>query len=153
MNTCINLCFVQLALKSGAKVLIADLKLTDEAEDINKQASDNAAFMKCDVSKWDDLEAIPSEVEKAFGKGSVADIWVAGAGIFEPKWSSFLYDQEKEFYMQMRINAEHPLKLTRIAMRSLLGANKPGVVLLVSSMAGVQGTYAAGLYCATKYAY
>lgn len=131
---------------------MADLKLTPEAEDIIKQSSGKAAHMKCDVSKWSNLEAIPSEVEKAFGKGSVADVYVAGAGIFEPKWSSFLYDREDEFYMQMRINAEHPIKLTRLAMRSLLGANKPGVVLLIASMAGVQGIYAAGLYCASKHA-
>lgn len=72
------------------------------------------------------------------------------AGIFEPKWSSFLYDTEDEFYMQMRVNAEHPIKLTRIAMRSLLGANKAGVVCLISSGAGLTGIYSAALYCATK---
>ena len=108
--------------------------------------------MKCDVSNWTELEAIPSEIEKAFGKGAVADVWIAGAGIFEPKWSSFVYDQEKEFYMQMRVNAEHPIKLTRIAMRSCLAANKPCVVLIISSGAGITGTYAAALYCATKHA-
>lgn len=116
----INLSFVQTCLDSNAKVLIADLKLTSEAETIVKQASGNAAFAKCDVSKWSDLEALPSEVSKAFGKDAVADVWVAGAGIFEPKWSSFLYDQEQEFYMQMRINAEHPIKLTRIGTSQLL---------------------------------
>lgn len=108
--------------------------------------------MKCDVVNWADLEAIPAEVEKAFGKGAVADVWVAGAGIFEPKWSSFLYDQEKDGYAAMKINAEHPIKLTRIAMRSLLSVDKPGVVLIVSSGAGITGTYAAALYCATKHA-
>jgi NAD(P)-dependent dehydrogenase (short-subunit alcohol dehydrogenase family) len=148
----INLSFVKVALNSGARVLISDLRLTSEAEELIKSSNGKAAFMKCDVSKWADLEAIPSEVEKAFGKGSIADVWVPGAGIFEPKWSSFVYDQESEFYMQMRINAEHPIKLTRIAMRSCLGANKPGVVLLVASGAGITGTYAAALYCATKHA-
>ena len=140
-------------MKSDAKVLIADLKVTNEADELIKSSNGNApSFMKCDVSNWSELRAIPSEVEKAFGKGAVADIWVPGAGIFEPKWSSFVYDQEDQFYMQMRINAEHPIQLTRIAMRSLLGANKPGVVLLVASGAGITGTYAASLYCATKHA-
>ena len=148
----INLSFVKLAVNSGARVLIPDLRLTSEAEELIKSSNGKAAFMKCDVSKWADLEAIPSEVAKAFGKGSVADVWVPGAGIFEPKWSSFVYDQENEFYMQMRINAEHPIKLTRIAMRGCLGANKPGVVMLVASGAGITGTYAAALYCATKHA-
>jgi len=148
----INLAFVKLALQSGAKVLVADLKPTTDAAETIKASNGSAAFMKCDVSKWADLESIPSEVEKAFGKGSVADVWVPGAGIFEPKWSSFLYDQENESYTQMRVNAEHPIKLTRIAMRSCLGVNKPCVVMLVASGAGITGTYAAALYCATKHA-
>lgn len=148
----INLSFVKVALNSGARVLISDLRLTSEADELIKSSNGKAAFMKCDVSKWAELKAIPSEVVKAFGKGTVADVWVPGAGIFEPKWSSFVYDEEKEFYMQMRINAEHPIKLTRIAMRSCLGANKPGVVMLVASGAGITGTYAAALYCATKHA-
>ena len=108
--------------------------------------------MKCDVSNWSDLEAIPSAVSNAFGHDAVAEIWIAGAGVFEPKWSSFLYDTETDGYAAMRINAEHPIKLTRIAMRSLLSVDKKGVVLIISSGAGITGTYAAALYCATKHA-
>ena len=120
----IGLSFVQLALKSNARVLIAYLKESNEASEVVKSSNGNAAFTTCDVSKWPQLEALPSEVEKAFGKGEVADVWVPAAGVFEPKWSSFVYDEEKEFYMALRINTEHPIKLTRIAMRSLLSANK-----------------------------
>jgi len=82
----------------------------------------------------------------------VADIWVASAGVFEPKWSSFFYDTETEHYKTLQINAEHPIKLTRIAMRSCLRANKPCVVLLVASGAGIVGQYGAALYCASKHA-
>lgn len=148
----IGLSFVKLILDNGAKVLTPDLRLTPEAEQLINSSNGNAAFMKCDVANWADLEAIPQHVEKAFGNGAVADIWVAGAGVFEPKWSSFLYDQEEDGYAAMRINAEHPIKLTRIAMRSLLSVDKPGVVLIISSGAGITGTYAAALYCATKHA-
>ena len=148
----IGLSFVKLILDDGAKILIPDLRLTPEAEQLIKSSNGTVAFMKCDVANWANLEAIPSEVEKAFGKGAVADIWVAGAGVFEPKWSSFLYDEEKDGYAVMKINAEHPIKLTRIAMRSLLSVDKPGVILLISSGAGIVGTYAAALYCATKHA-
>ena len=104
------------------------------------------------MSNWKDLEKLPSEVETAFGKGSVADVWIAGAGVFEPNVSSFFLDKEEESYKAFRINAEHPIKLTRIAMRSCLKANKAGVVLVVASGAGVNGFYGAPLYCATKHA-
>jgi short-subunit dehydrogenase len=51
----------------------------------------------------------------------------------------------------MAINATHPMKLTRIAIRSLLKANKKGVILIVASLAGYQGAFAAPLYCASKH--
>lgn len=146
--------FTKLALSSGAKgVLICDLQLTPVAQDLIDQHPDKVSFTKCDVSDWNDLEAIPGKVEGAFGKGETGDVWIAGAGVFEPRWSSFVFDEEKEGgYKAMRINAEHPIKLTRIAMRSALSVNKPCVVLIVSSGAGITGQYAAALYCATKHA-
>lgn len=88
----------------------------------------------------------------AFGENAVADVWIAGAGVLEPNVSSFYEDNEAENYQAMRINTEHPIKLTRIAMRSALGANKPAVVLIVASMAGISGFYGSPLYCASKHA-
>jgi len=150
----INLSFVKLACTSGAKVLIADIRLQQEAQDLlrSSETAGKVAYTKCDVCNWKDLEKLPSEVEMAFGKGSVADVWIAGAGVFEPNVSSFFQDQEDDSYRAMRINAEHPIKLTRIAMRSCLRANKAGVVLIVASGAGVKGFYGSPLYCATKHA-
>jgi len=150
----INLSFVNLALASQAKVLIADIKLLLEAQDLirSPDTAGRVAYAKCDVCKWDQLERLPSEVESAFGQGATADVWVAGAGVFEPNLSSFFMDNEDDCYRAMRINAEHPIKLTRIAMRSCLKANKPGVVLIVASGAGVTGFYGSPLYCATKHA-
>lgn len=44
------------------------------------------------------------------------------------------------------------MKLTRIAIRSLLSENKKGVVLCVSSLSGLRSKYGSVLYCATKHA-
>lgn len=52
----------------------------------------------------------------------------------------------------MNINVNHPLKLSRIAIRALLGKNKKGVVLITASIAGYSGTFGAPLYCTTKHA-
>lgn len=151
-NAGINLAFVRLAVQSGARALIADLKLTPEAETFMKESGGKVVFAECDVSDWRDLESLPSHVEKAFGDRSVAQVWIAGAALFEPRWTSFLYDQETDHYKALQVNTEHPIKLTRIAMRSCLGANKPGVMLIVASMAGITGSYGAALYCASKHA-
>lgn len=76
------------------------------------------------------------------------------AGIYEPAWSNFWDDTEdaQEHYATVSINVEHPIKLTRIAIRSLLGRNKKGVVLCVASMSGLRSKFGSVLYCATKHA-
>ena len=44
------------------------------------------------------------------------------------------------------------IKLTRLAIRALLGSNKTGVVVLIASIAGYSKQYAAPIYSATKHA-
>jgi NAD(P)-dependent dehydrogenase (short-subunit alcohol dehydrogenase family) len=79
----INLSFARLAIKKGARVIIADLRLTADAETFVKQAgAQKVVFAKCDVTKRADLEKLPKASEKAFG--DAPDVWIAGAGVFEP---------------------------------------------------------------------
>lgn len=79
----INLSFVQLAVKAGARVIVADLKLTQEGETFMKGDGAKAAkFVKCDVTKRADLENLIVVSEKEFG--DVPDVYIAGAGVFEP---------------------------------------------------------------------
>ncbi|KXS98512.1 hypothetical protein AC578_5527 [Pseudocercospora eumusae] len=151
----INLAFVKLAVEThNCRCLIADLKLTPEAEILYQKHPNLIAFTHCDVTKWSDLTSLPEKLKLLFRDPNlVAEIWIAGAGIFDG--SSFAYDdsvQDQDSYRAIRINAEHPIKLTRIAMRSALGANRPAVVLIVSSFAGVCGQYASAVYCASKHA-
>lgn len=83
----INLAFVKQALSNGARgVIVADLKLTEDAQKFVDQ-SESAVFSKCDVTKRKDLEAlIKISVEKF---GEVPDIYIAGAGVFEPVFDPF----------------------------------------------------------------
>jgi NAD(P)-dependent dehydrogenase (short-subunit alcohol dehydrogenase family) len=67
-------------------------------------------------------------------------------------FSNFWDDTEEDSYAQVDINVNHPMKLSRIAIRSMLGKKKKGVILVVASLAGYTGTFSAPLYCATKHA-
>jgi len=79
----INLAFARLCVQQGAKVIIADLKLTAEASTfISSVSSKSVIFVKCDVMKRSDLENLVVVSEKELG--DVPDVWVAGAGVFEP---------------------------------------------------------------------
>lgn len=137
----INLAFARLALSRGARLLIGDLKLTDEAQAFVAASPGRVLFTQCDVSKRSDLENLVVESRKQFG--STPDVYVAGAGVFEPPWSSWWDDTEEDNYAQFSINALHPLKLARIATRALVAEGKKGCVLIVASLAGYTGAFAA----------
>jgi NAD(P)-dependent dehydrogenase (short-subunit alcohol dehydrogenase family) len=67
-------------------------------------------------------------------------------------WSNFWDDTEDDGYASLAVNAMHPMKLTRIAIRALAGRDKPGVVLIVASVLGLVPVYAEPLYSAAKHA-
>jgi len=74
---------VQISHSLGAKIIIGDLKLTPEATDfVSKVGSDRIIFQPCDVTKWDQLQKLVSASEENYG--NVPDVWIAGAGVFEP---------------------------------------------------------------------
>jgi len=79
----INLSFAQLAVQAGARVIIADLKLTEDGDKFMKgEGAKSAIFAKCDVTKRADLENLIAVSEKEYG--DVPDVYIAGAGVFEP---------------------------------------------------------------------
>ncbi|KAF7557156.1 hypothetical protein G7Z17_g939 [Cylindrodendrum hubeiense] len=127
----IGLSYALLARKHGAKaVMIADLALTDEAQRAVDEDK-NITFLRCDVTKWSDLQ-----------------------NLIDP-YSNFWEDPEpieSNGYKHVAINVEHPIKLTRLAIRALLGKDKQGVVVIVASIAGYSKQYPAPIYSATKHA-
>ncbi|RAK95993.1 NAD(P)-binding protein [Aspergillus ibericus CBS 121593] len=145
----IGLQLTRLASANGAKVIVADLQLTPEAQQLVEN-TDTVVFQRCDVRIWADLEAL---IQLSRDKwNDVPDVYVASAGIFEPKWASFWQDTETTRYATVDINVNHPIKLTRLAIRALLETNKKGVVCLVSSIAAFGSSLASPVYAASKHA-
>lgn len=150
----IGLSFAKLFHARGGRVLIGDLKLTSVAEDFmhttEVDSPGSVIFRKCDVTDWKDLHSLISTSMQEFGEAP--DVYCPCAGIFEPPWSNFWDDTEDDGYATININTEHPIKLTRLAIRALLGADKKGVVVHVASGAGLIGAWGSALYCASKHA-
>ena len=145
----INAAFCQRAADLGAKgVVVADLALTDEARKM-VDSTGNIIYQQTDVSKWDELHRLVTVAKEKFG--STPDVYVAGAGVFEPKWSNFWQDPEDDHYRQTDILLDHPIKLTRIAMRQLAADDKKGVILPIASVGGLAGVYTSPIYIACKH--
>ena len=146
----IGLALTKLCHMNGARVLIGDLKLTSEAEEYASRSKSDVAFQHCDVTSWRSLRELITASVKNFGE--VPDVYCPVAGVFEPPFSNFWDDTDDDSYKSIRINVDHPVKLTRLAMTALAGANKQGVVCLVASTAGIRGNYFASLYATAKHA-
>ena len=146
----ISLTLAKLAQKQGARILIADLKLTEEAEAFVSSSPEDIKFQKTNVAKWSELSNLFTASVQHFK--DVPDVVVAGAGVFDPPWSNFWDDKEDERYAEVEINVNHVIKLTRFAMRAMVSRSKKGVVCSIASTAGLSGFYTTPLYCATKHA-
>lgn len=150
----IGLSFAKLFHSRGGRVVIGGLKLTSSAEAFlhttEVDSPGSVIFRTCDVTDWTSLHSLISASVQEFG--DVPDVYCPCAGIFEPPWSNFCDDTEDQGCTMIKINTEHPIKLTRLAFHALLGVDKKGVVLHVASGAGLIGTWGCALYCASKHA-
>jgi NAD(P)-dependent dehydrogenase (short-subunit alcohol dehydrogenase family) len=70
----IGFAFAKACHEKGAKVLIGDLKMTNEAERyVSKADQSTIVFEKCDVMSWDDLHNLISTSIEKFG--AVPDVY------------------------------------------------------------------------------
>ncbi|KAI9833780.1 MAG: hypothetical protein M1819_003513 [Sarea resinae] len=142
--------FARQAHAAGAKIIIGDLRLTPEAQAfLDEPTTKDVVYSPCDVTKWNDLQNLVTVAQREFGQ--VPDVYVPGAGVFDPPFSNFWDDPETDdHYALLDINTTHVIKLTRLAIRALLSADKKGVVLITASVAGLYPNYVSPLYCASK---
>jgi 3-hydroxybutyrate dehydrogenase len=151
----INLEFVKLLNSAGAKVVIADIALHSSASEWLSSLPTTAApveFQRTDVTKWTELEKSFDVCMSKFG--SVPDIVVPGAGVYEPSSNSFWKDCDSDTesrYKVLDINLVHPIKMTRIAIKRLVEAKKRGAIVHVSSIAGQRSSIVTPLYQASKH--
>lgn len=72
--------------------------------------------------------------------------------MYRQPWTNFWNDPEQDDHYRMTdINLDHPIKLTRIAMRQLVSEDRKGVVCTIASVGGLSGSYNCPLYIATKH--
>lgn len=147
----INLAFAEVLYEAGASVLIADLGLTQEATDwMATTEPARVHFQRTDVTDWAQLEAAFDVAEQRFG--GVVDIVTPGAGVYEPAVTTFWKDDDiSSRYKVLDINLLHPIKTTRIAVKRLVNAKKPGAIIYVSSVGGQRSSLITPLYTISKH--
>ncbi|KAL6710598.1 hypothetical protein ACN47E_008646 [Coniothyrium glycines] len=146
----IGLATTKEAHAKGAKVLVADLKTTPDF-DSWAAGRKNVLYVQSDVTRWADFSKMFDACEKKWS--DVPDAYAICAGLFDPPFSNFWQDPEQdEGYKQVDVNVNHPIKLTRMAIRKSLSRGKRASICIIASVGGLEGNIAAPLYCATKHA-
>ncbi|KAF5578114.1 15-hydroxyprostaglandin dehydrogenase [Fusarium pseudoanthophilum] len=149
----INLELAKALRDKGCAVLIADIALTPTAaawlKSLGNQANPQVVFHKTDVTSLDQLV----EVFEAFDRkiGGVPDIVVPGAGVYEGSFPGFWNDKDETLnYGILDINVLHPIRMTRIAIRKMREAKKPGTILHLSSITAQKPSVVLPLYAVSK---
>lgn len=135
---------------AGARaIIVADIR--DEPReggtttvDAVRAAGGEAVFVATDVRRAADLEAALAATE-AFGG---LDIWVNNAGIF--RWGFIADFSEDDFDATFDVNVKGTYLGCQTAMRAFLRQERGGVILNMSSVAGISGARRVTAYAASK---
>lgn len=133
----------------GARVVVADVR-EDPREggkpthEVICDRGGEAVFVETDVTEAADLRKAV-EVAESFGG---VDILVNNAGLLR---SGRLVDMtEADYDAVMDVNVKGVFFASQAAAQSMTAARRPGVIINLSSMGGLQGMAGISAYCAAK---
>ena len=122
--------FVKILLDNGAKVCISDLneeKSQSTVEEFeNKYGKESVCFVKCDVTKEEEFDALFDKTEAHF-KVNCIDLLVNNAGI----------NTNFGWKKCMEVNIMAVMTGTDIALQRMKKASKKGSIVNTASMAGI----------------
>lgn len=138
----------QALVENGGKVMIADLLDTLGAETAARLGYDNAAFVHLDVTQEADWEAAVAAAVARFGR---LDVVVNNAGIEAA--ALFADCTLEDFNRVMSVNVSGVFLGVKHAIRAMRpggAAGAGGVIVNISSGAGIRTTPGLGAYCTSK---
>ncbi len=133
-------------LREGARVVLGDVDVQGGAEAlaaVPAESRANGLFQRLDVSREEDCQAA---VDAALQRWGQLDIALANAGIGAPGFLAALARSDWE--RVLAVNLTGVFLTTRCAFRAMQG--RGGSLLVMSSVAGLEGTPSLGAYGASK---
>ena len=135
--------------QAGAKVFLADLseKAGDETVEALEALGAEAAFVRIDVSEFDDVERMVEDCVARFGG---IDVLVNSAGILGPRSRTERYALD-DFQRVFAVNVNGVFYGMKAVLPHFLG-KKSGTIVNLASVAGVLGFANHIAYAASKHA-
>jgi len=134
--------------EQGAKVVVAGRREAEgkETVDLMRKAGGDGMFVKADVTKAADVQALVQKTVEKFGR---LDTAFNNAGI-EGNWMPMVDISEEEWDRVLDINLKGMFLCLKYEIPQLL-KNGGGTIVNMSSVAGLMGTPAAAPYGASKH--
>src|SRR5208282_5421248 len=135
--------------KAGAKVVVAGRREPEGKETIElvRAAGGDGLFVKADVSKAAEVEALIQKAVERFGR---LDIAFNNAGI-EGAWVPIIRQSEEDWDRTIDINLKGVWLCLKYEIRQMLKQGGGGAIVNMGSVTGLVGSGAAAAYSASKH--
>lgn len=135
--------------RSGAKVVVAGRREAEgnETAELIRAAGGEGIFVKTDVSKGPEVEALIQTVAEKFGR---LDIAFNNAGI-EGVWLPILRQSEEEFDRTVNINLKGSWLCLKYEIKQMTKQGTGGAIVNMASVTGLVGAAGAAAYSASKH--
>jgi NAD(P)-dependent dehydrogenase (short-subunit alcohol dehydrogenase family) len=135
--------------EAGAKVVVAGRREKEGAEtlDLVRQAGSDGLFVKTDVAKAADVQALVENTVAKFGR---VDVAFNNAGI-EGDWMPLTELSEQQWDAVIDINLKGMWLCLKYEIQQMVKQGSAATIVNMSSVAGLMGTPAAAPYGASKH--
>jgi NAD(P)-dependent dehydrogenase (short-subunit alcohol dehydrogenase family) len=135
--------------KAGAKVVVAGRRETEGMETIVliRGAGGDGLFVKTDVSRAADVQALVQQTVEKFGR---LDIAFNNAGI-EGSWSPIVEQSEEDWDSTIDINLKGVWLCLKYEIQQMLKQGSGGTIVNMASVSGFIGAAGAATYSASKH--
>jgi len=135
--------------KAGAKVVVAGRREAEGQETVElvRSAGGDGLFVRADVSKASQVEALIKNTVERFGR---LDVAFNNAGI-EGVWVPIVRQSEADWDRTIEINLKGVWLCLKYEIRQMLKQGDGGAIVNMSSITGLIGTAGAATYSASKH--
>jgi NAD(P)-dependent dehydrogenase (short-subunit alcohol dehydrogenase family) len=136
--------------KAGAKVVVAgrrEVEGEETVELIRRATGSDALFVKADVSKAAEVDALIQRAVEKFGR---LDVAFNNAGI-EGHWVPITEQSEEDWDHTIDINLKGVWLCLKYEIRQMLKQGDGGAIVNMASVAGLMGLAGAATYSASKH--
>ena len=134
--------------EEGAKVVVADYAAAEGQETAKRivNSGGTAIYVKSDVSKLSDIEAMIDATVKSFGR---LDILFNNAGVQGARGGFTVDLPEEEWDKVMDVNLKSVFRAAKLAIPVMLKQGG-GAIINTASAQGIGGSITGGAYCTSK---